>query len=60
MVADILQFTQIMRGDDRRHSAASHGVGHQAFDRLTDHRIEPVEGLIADDIGSIGSQRQEV
>ena len=50
MVADILQLSQVVGRDDRRQVPLRHIVGKQAFHRLAHHRIQPVEGFVAEDI----------
>lgn len=48
VVADVLQLTQVMRGDDRRQTSVGYILGKQALYRLANDRVETVERLIAE------------
>ena len=48
MVADVLQLTQVVRGDDGRQPSVRYILGKQALYRLANDRVETVERLIAE------------
>ena len=46
MVADVLQLTQVVRGDDGRQTSVGYILGKQALYRLANDRVKSVERLI--------------
>ena len=48
MVADVLEFAQIVRGDDRGQPALRHRIGKHALDKLPHHGVKPVKGLVTE------------
>ena len=56
MVADVLQLTQVVGGDDRRQAPLGHIIGKNTLDSLAHHGIQTVEGFVAQQILRIGAQ----
>ena len=48
MVADVLQLTQVVRGDDGRQTSVRYILGKQALYCLANDRVETIERLIAE------------
>ena len=50
MVTDIFQLPQIVRSDHRRQPSLLHFLGENAFYPLTHYRVQPVKGLVTEQI----------
>ena len=55
VIADILQFPEVMRGDHRRHAAVYELLRDQRLRGLTHDRVETVEGLVEQKVLRAGS-----
>ena len=56
MVTDILQLPQVVGGDDGGHIPLLHVRGEEALHRLAHHRVQPVKGLVAEQIVRPGAE----
>ncbi len=59
VIAEVLEFPQIMRGDHRCEVPVDHFLRHKALHRLADHRIKAVKNLVAEQVPCAGTQPQQ-
>ena len=59
VIADVLQFPQVVRGNDGSQPALCHRVGKDTLNQLAHDRIEPVKGFIAEQIPRHGGKPEQ-